>query len=491
MPRTPDQHDRPNILVIITDQQRADTMACYGNDWIQTPNMNALAATSFVFENAYVTQPVCTPSRSTMLTGTYPHTNGLVRNSIALAPDALSIAEMVSPEYRRVHYGKWHLGNDADAQHGFQDWISTGHVSPGLDGTGQSDYHAWLKERGVELPEHYVRPGGDGAGSKRAVAQANLPEELTQASFVGDITTKFLRDESAKPFLLFTNFFEPHPPYSGPLGDLYDPATLPVGPDFMRSPVGHSLFNRSRSEFYLAGEHREDSVAGCDHHDLHGEDGWRALRANYMANITLVDRQIGRIMKALEESGHADDTIVVFTSDHGDMLGDHGLLEKRAFYDGSSRVPLLVRVPWLSAGQTRIPGSIGQIDLVPTLLDLVGESIPDHLQGNSKASVLRGETTLKNNDVFVQWNGKGDRDLGAPTINEMIALPRRTIVSGDRWKLNLCDGDDGELFDLTTDPHELTNLFTDLGQNERISSMAARLRLWQEETGDIAPLPVV
>ena len=487
----PERPERPNILVIITDQQRADTMACYGNDWIETPHMNALAAGSFVFQNAYVTQPVCTPSRSSMLTGTYPHTNGLVRNNIALAPDALSIAEMVSPDYRRVHYGKWHLGNDANAQHGFQNWISTGQVPAGPDGTGQSDYHAWLEEQGVELPEHYVRPGGDGAGSKRAVAQANLPEELTKAAFVGGITTEFLREESDKSFLLFTNFFEPHPPYGGPLGDLYDPATLPVGADFMRTPEGHSLFNRCRSEFYLAGEHREDSVAGCDHHDLHGEPGWRALRANYMANITLVDRQIGRIMAALEDSGHADDTIVVFTSDHGDMLGDHGLLEKRAFYDGSARVPLLMRVPWLSDGQTLVPGSVGQIDLVPMLLDLAGESIPGHLQGESKAAVLAGDSTLADNDVFVQWNGKGDRDLGTPTINEMIALPRRTIVSGDRWKLNLCHGDDGELFDLTSDPHELTNLFGDVAHIERVRSMAARLRAWQQETGDTAPLPAV
>ncbi|MBT4074684.1 MAG: sulfatase-like hydrolase/transferase [Chloroflexi bacterium] len=487
----PQKPDRPNILVIITDQQRADTMACYGNDWIQTPNMNALADGSFVFQNAYVTQPVCTPSRSTMLTGTYPHTNGLVRNSIALAPDALSIAEMVSPEYRRLHYGKWHLGNDASPQHGFQDWISTGHVDPGPDGTRQSDYHAWLAEQGVELPEHYVRPGGDGAGSERAVAQANLSEDLTQAAFVGDITTRFLREEADEPFLLFTNFFEPHPPYSGPLGDMYDAATLPVGPEFLRSPEGHSLFNRSRSEFYLAGDHREDSVAGCDHHDLHGEAGWRALRANYMANITLVDRQVGRILQALEESGHADDTIVVFTSDHGDMLGDHGLLEKRAFYDGSARVPLLVRVPWMSETKTVIPGSVGHIDLVPTLLDLIGESIPEHLQGESKAAVLRGEKTLADNDVFVQWNGRGDRDLGTLTINDMIALPRRTIVSGDRWKLNLCEGDDGELFDLTADPHELTNLFNDPAQGGRVRSMGARIRAWQEDTGDTEPLPVI
>jgi aminopeptidase-like protein len=105
--------------------------------------------------------------------------------------------------------------------------------------------------------------------------------------------------------------------------------------------------------------------------------------------------------------------------------------------------------------------------------------------------VLRGEKTLENNDVFVQWNGKGDRDLGTPTINEMIALPRRTIVSSDRWKLNLCDGDDGELFDLTTDPHELTNLFGEPAQLERIQSMATRLRAWQEKTGDTARLPAV
>ena len=488
MPRTP---ERPNVLVIITDQQRADTMACYGNDWIQTPNMNALADSSFVFQNAYVTQPVCTPSRSSLLTGTYPHTNGLLRNGIPLAPGARSIAEMVSPEYRRVHYGKWHLGNDAEAQHGFQDWVSTGRVDPGPDGSRQSDYHAWLDGQGVVLPEHYVRPGGDGAGSKRAVAQANLPEELTQASFIGDVTSRFLREGSDAPFLLFANFFEPHPPYSGPLGDLYDPETLPVGPEFLRKPEGHSLFNRCRADFYLAGEHREDSVAGCDGHDLRSEAGWRALRANYMSNVTLVDRQVGRILEALEESGRSDDTIVVLTSDHGDMLGDHGLLEKRAFYDASARVPLLMRIPWLSEGQTLIPGSVGQIDLVPTLLDLIGQPIPGHLQGESKAAVLRGESTLDDNDVFVQWNGRGDRDLGTPTINEMIALPRRTIVSGDRWKLNLCDGDDGELFNLNADPHELTNLFNDPAQSERVRSMAARLRAWQKQTGDTAPLPAV
>ena len=205
MPQTPDRPGRPNILVIITDQQRADTLACDGTDWSQRPNMNALADSSFVFQNAYVTQPVCTPSRSSLLTGTYPHTNGLLRNGIPLAPGARSIAEMVSPEYRRVHYGKWHLGNDAEAQHGFQDWVSTGHVDPGPDGSRQSDYHARLDGPGVVLPEHHVRTGGDAAGSNGAVARANPPAlTLLDGPFVGlDLDSRealadLLRERSAE-----------------------------------------------------------------------------------------------------------------------------------------------------------------------------------------------------------------------------------------------------------------------------------------------------
>ena len=279
------------------------------------------------------------------------------------------------------------------------------------------------------------------------------------------------------------NFFEPHPPYSGPLGDLYGPEDLPVGPAFLKQPVGASLFNTARAEFYLAGDHREDSVAGCDGHDLHTEAGWRALRAQYFATITLVDRKVGRMIAALDEAGLMDDTIIVVTSDHGEMLGDHGLLEKRAFYEESARVPFILRVPALSKEQTSVPGNFGHIDLVPTLLELMGAEPPDHLQGESGAAVLRGEATLESNDVFIEWNGQGDRDLGNDVINEMIAIPRRAIVSPDRWKLVLCEGDDGELFDLNSDPHELTNLFRSPEQQARISDLTERLRAWQARTG--------
>jgi choline-sulfatase len=208
-----------------------------------------------------------------------------------------------------------------------------------------------------------------------------------------------------------------------------------------------------------------------------------------MANITLVDRQIARMLAALEESGHADDTIIVVTSDHGDMLGDHGLLEKRAFYEESCRVPLLVHVPWLSEQRRKVPGSIGHIDLVPTLLELMGQPVPGHLQGESRAAVLTGGDTLDGNQVFVQWNGKGDRDLGSDTINEMVAISRRAIVTSDRWKLIICEGDDGELFDLNTDPFEMINLYHEPEHRDRVRMLTARLHDWQERVDDTAPLP--
>ena len=165
--------------------------------------------------------------------------------------------------------------------------------------------------------------------------------------------------------------------------------------------------------------------------------------------------------------------------------------DKRAFYEPSAKVPLMMRTPHLGREHRMIPGNISHIDLVPTLLDLMGQPVPDHLQGNSRVPVLEGRETLDDNDVFIQWNGLGDRNLGSPQINLIATLPWRAIVTADRWKLNLCAGDQCELFDLNSDPHELTNLFDEPVHRDRIRKMAAKIRLWQRETGDDAPLPTV
>jgi len=238
--------------------------------------------------------------------------------------------------------------------------------------------------------------------------------------------------------------------------------------------------------------------------DLTTEAGCRRTWAQYWGNITLVDRAVGEILGALHETGLAERTIVIFTSDHGDMMGDHGLFEKCVLYEEAVRVPLLVRVPWLGHGPRLIPGRISQIDLVPTLLDLLGEPIPAGLQGQSRSAVLRGEATLTGNDVFVEWNGPDGRparffDQGSAHLREPLdAATRqragekwmavqgawRSVISADGWKLNLSATDQAELYDLDSDPHELRNRFDEPGQQGRVGELADRLRAWQAQTAD-------
>ena len=192
----------------------------------------------------------------------------------------------------------------------------------------------------------------------------------------------------------------------------------------------------------------------------------------------MVDNAVGKILDALEESDLADNTIVVYTSDHGEMMGDHYLLGKGVMYEESARIPWLMRVPWLSREQKRIEGLISQIDLVPTVLDLMGQPVGEHLPGRSHVGVLRGEEDLAGNDVVIEWNNiEGHAEGG------------RTLISREGWKLSIYGQGPNELFDMNTDPYEFENLFDKREQGERISDFMNRLRQWQTATGDDFPLP--
>ena len=263
----------------------------------------------------------------------------------------------------------------------------------------------------------------------------------------------------------------------------------------MKRPVENaSEFHRDRADYYLGSERlvlNLDSGVEMEDFDLRTEAGWRSLASNYYGNVTLMDRAVGMIMEALDESGKADNAAVVFTSEHGEMLGDHGLLEKRTLYQQSVKVPLVIRAPWLGDSERRIPGHASLIDLAPTLLDLLGERVPDHLDGESRLPVLKGESTLEDDDVFVQWNGRGDRDLGSKTVDRVMSASWRSVVSSDGWKLNLCATDRCELYALTGDPHEQVTLFDAPIHRNRVQDLAGRIRAWQQSTGDTAPLPQI
>ena len=487
---------KPNLLFITTDEQRADTMACYGNHQIHTPNLNALADQSFVFENAYVTQPVCAASRSSILTGLYPHASGgTVKHR--LSPEARTIAEVVSDDYLCAYFGMWILGDEIIPQRGFDHWVSIEDEYRSRYTKGEylsrfSDYHHFLVANGFE-PDRESR----GAMTFSRTMAARLPQQYTKSAFFGGEAVHFIRENRERPFMLYVNFLEPHSPKTGPFDEMYDPNSLPTSPIFLQKPPSNaSLLHRLIADHYMGlqvGDIEPVRTCGLQTPEM----AWRKLRAQYWGLVTLVDCALGRILGALDECELTDDTIVVFTSDHGDMMGDHGILYKTVFYEPSVRVALLMRVPWLGRKQCMIPGRISQVDLVPTLLELMGEPVPDELQGTSRVPVLEGESTLAGNDVFIQWTGVGhptsgfSMDLSEREMETILQAPWRTIVSAEGWKLNLSPVDQCELYDLNADPYEQHNLFDDPAQRGRIRDLADRIRRWQERTGDDVVLPVV
>ena len=364
-----------------------------------------------------------------------------------------------------------------------------------------SEYFEFLKSHGYEP---HLRTDGGYAFSQQQ--RSMLPEEHTMATFLGDNVADFIRRNTDQPWLMCAMFFEPHPPYNGPFNDLYDPDEIPVGPAFLRMPDDDTpLWHRRRAAHHLSGEVTDrfrvnsDSSpsldAGAEDRPLRTAEDWKALRARYFGLVTLMDRGVGRVLDALEESGQADRTVVVFTSDHGDGLGDRGMLgTKRAFYEEIAGVPLLVRAPWISRSQKKIEGNIGHVDIVPTLLELMGvdaSEMPDHLQGRSRVDVLNGQEELCD-DVFMQWYEHSPTvPLGTPDIERMSRVSWRSVVTADRWKLNLSPGDQCELYDLNTDPFELNNRFDDPECRDRIRDMTARIRIWQQSVDDKLALPPV
>ncbi len=475
----------------MSDQQRFDTLACYGNDWINTPRLNELSDDSFVFENAYVTQPVCAPARSSIMTGLYPHTAGPTVNKIPLKKDVKSIADLVE-DYTCGYLGKWHLGDDTVKQRGFDEWVSVEDLYKSSYFKGElpySDLHKWLESKG------HV-PTGVGPTGKKVFSDEDrslLPEDSQMSTFLSEKAEDFIERNKDNSFVLYVSTFEPHSPYAGPLDGMYEPDMIPTGPTFLKEPEGVSNINKARSTYhssFLKGAEQKtdyymNNYLASRGEDFSTRDGWLKARADYFANITLVDRMVGRIVDSLKKCNLYENTILVFTSEHGEMMGDHGMLEKRTLYEESSKVPLLVKLPGLENSQKKIKGSFGHIDLVPTLLSLMNQKQSDNLQGEDKSDCFK-TLSLDENVVVVEWNGTGeinDRDLGTEDINRFNKNPRRSIII-DRMKLNLTLDDDGELFDLNSDPFEEKNLFHDSMYVDVIESMKKSLIKWQEINND-------
>src|SRR5437867_4454898 len=325
---------KPNLLVFLPDQQRADTLACYGGAKVHAPNLNKLASESVVFSRAYVTHPVCTPSRSSLMTGTWPHANGCTRNSVALDRRFRVLPELLEDrDYRTAYMGKWHLGTAGSPQRGFEEWISTEQAS---------DYSRFLISMGPTPDKK------DGDFSELAIS--NLPLELSRPKFLEKNACEFIERHRRDLFLLIVAFVEPHSPYNGPLNDEHPleavdldlTATLPESENI---PLRYRLMREwQQAEAVLDRERLPTQLF----FGITPEE-YRSIKQRYLGLVTLVDQSIGAILSCLERLGLSDDTIVVHTSDHGDSLGAHHLFGKETMFEEAARVPFLIRVP----GQTR------------------------------------------------------------------------------------------------------------------------------------------
>ena len=487
---------QPNLLFIFTDQQRYNTLAAYGNTRIQMPNLNRLAEQSTVFEQAYVTQPVCTPSRATILSGLYPHSCGCTQNNVPLRPETPCLPEMLAEgRYVTGYFGKWHLGDEIFAQHGFEHWRSIDDTyracySDCRDPDTRSTYHHWLADNGFA-------PSDGDAFDRGEVAR--LPEPFSKPAYLAHEASQFLRENKTNPFVLYVNFFEPHMPYFGPRDGQYESSGIPLPENFAGVPtVDQPLKTRLFQQAY----HRHGHGSA-----LKTEDDWRRMIARYWGLCSLVDTHLGAILNTLEECGQAENTIVVYTSDHGDMMGSHRLIAKCVMFEEAVRVPMLMRLPGQRSGR-RVRGPVSQIDLVPTLLDLMGRPIPSHLEGKSIRPLLAGGSDAATGPAFIEWNGP-DSGITLDRLNEIViddtlagVAPReqiarairdpvRSIVTPDGWKFNYSPLGEHELYDLNEDPGETRNLAAGQANRKKMCELGDEIRRWQERTADTVSLPAI
>jgi arylsulfatase A-like enzyme len=466
-------HRKPNLVLFLPDQQRADTIACYGGAKVHAPNLNKLASESVIFERTYVTHPVCTPSRSSLMTGTWPHTNGCTRNSVPLDRRFRVFPELMEDrDYRAAYIGKWHLGEEGPIGRGFDEWIST---------DDHGDYTNFLISLSI-TPDKQNRRFSE-------LAISNLPIELSRPKFLEKCACEFIEKHQRDPFILVVGFVEPHSPYNGPLNDehpldqieLDATATRPESTDI---PLRYRLMREwQQAEAVLDRERLPTQLFfGVT------PEEYRSIKQRYLGLVTLVDQSIGAILACLERFGLTDNTIIVHTSDHGDSLGAHHLFGKETMFEEATRVPLLVRLPGQRASKT-ITRPVSHIDFVPTLLDLLGQPNNPQCAGKTLLPLITEEAAPPQN-VFIEWAPnrtkvkKGTKLARRRMVMRAVEESTRTIVTSDGWKLCLRDKDLNELYNLNDDPSETRNLHADGQYASVISRLADEIHRWQDFSQD-------
>ena len=483
----------PNILWICSDQQRHDTLGCYDNPYVHTPNLDRLAAEGVRFTHAYCQSPVCTPSRASFLTGRYPRTTRTRQNGQNI-PTAETLVTRLLAEAGYVGglAGKLHIAaanpsaapvveqRIPDGYHEFH-WSHTPLPSKytttgasGADSPWAADaYTAWLREKG----RRYMRT----PFRHSPYVQTSVAAEDHQTTWCAEMAVQFIerRAEDGQPWFFSVNPFDPHHPFDPPEASLarylarLDEIPLPnYAPDELdNKPIFQRIDHRWA--YNTPGQYPYDEMSEEDH---------RLLRAAYWAMCDLIDTGVGQILDALERSGQRENTLVIFMSDHGEMLGDHGIyLKGPYFYEPAIRVPLIVAGPGVQRGKVS-KALVELVDLAPTLLDAAGLAPHSGMQGHSLWPLLTGATPLDQHrdDIYCEYYN------AMPWHQDPQA--HLTMVRNERHKLVVAHGlNTGELYDLAVDPMETANQWNDPGYAAVKSEML--LRLCDRMAWTVDPLP--
>jgi arylsulfatase A-like enzyme len=484
---TPKRKDGLNVLFLMTDEQHYRSLSVTGNPYIQTPHMDRLAREGALFENATCVTPYCSPSRASILTGLYPHTHGILTNVGArgtdvhgaaagsgkeppLAPDAFPNTEMTlyAHGYATAHRGKWHLGDkgdfpcyeswgyalktDREYVHGLDERLP---ASQFTEDYGPGDY---LKRPVAKVPA--IRQGwqkfkdtGAGVAYIATIGRTVIPPELLPETFITDGVLGLMEKNADRNFMITASWSPPH--------DLW------VIPDPYYSMVDRRKIEiRGTTDLPPWDQKGPSKRLG----DIMGPDGVREYAAVYHGMVKYIDDQVGRILKKLDDLGLAESTLVVFTSDHGDMAGAHGCIGKSipGFYDDLVRIPLAMRLPGRIRPGTVVRQPVSQVDFMPTILDYAGAAVPEKIHGRSLRPLIEGRQGPWRDYAFCQ----------RASATRMLRTERYKYVCGF--------GKAGirALYDLQADPNEDRNLAGDAAHAATLRQMHKRLAEVMAADGD-------
>ncbi|MEX1018766.1 MAG: sulfatase-like hydrolase/transferase [Litorilinea sp.] len=485
--------DQPNILIIMTDQQKATASHLYGNTFCQTPGMARLADSGVLYENAFTPHPLCVPARISFWTGRYPHAHGGRRNETLMPRGAVHAPGIWNQAgYHVGLIGKNHCFTHAEDLAQFDTWCDISHG--GLPANEEPRGMPWFRPRAGVDRAHAMRREMKPQNEKFAYAVTDFPAEDYSTGLVVGQTVRFLEQHRNEPFALWVSIPDPHEPWVAPRQyvDRVPPESIDLPP---WRPDEFAPGNAPERNRIL---HR---ILGIDH--LPDADV-RGLMSVYYGMVQAIDDGIIEILDALENLGLREDTIVVFCSDHGDFMGEHMMQCKGgAFYDCLTRVPLIVSWPGMVPQGAVSDSMVNLVDVVPTLLRLQGVEQPRSMQG----SPLPVATDGPGQNVTFSEYGAG----GPPfTMADLEAVPgphgRRTLIQSlqwreaegrrkmartQRWKyVHDPMGDMDELYDLQADPWELQNLSGDANLADVKHEMRLHLADWSILTEDGTPVPL-